>query len=62
VYLSEDEGDIWPTEVVLREDGLSPDMGYPSTVELETGKLLTVYWHGEDKIRHLQRTVWELLH
>lgn len=61
VYLSEDEGDTWPTEVVLRDDGLSPDMGYPSTAELEPGKLLTVYyWHGEDKLRHLQRTVWEL--
>lgn len=34
-------------------------MGYPSTVELDDGRLLTVhYWHGEDQIRHLQAALW----
>ena len=61
VYLSEDEGDTWPREIILRDDGLGRDMGYPSTVQLDDGRLLTVYyWHGEDQIRHLQRTIWEL--
>lgn len=62
-YLSEDEGETWGVEtpVVLRDDGLDRDVGYPSTVETAPGRFLTVYyWHGEDQIRHLQRTTWEL--
>lgn len=60
-YLSEDEGATWPTEIVLRDDGPDRDVGYPSTVQFDDGRLLTVYyWHGEDQIRHLQRSTWEL--
>ena len=60
-YLSEDEGDTWPREIILRDDGSDRDVGYPSTAQLEDGRLLTVYyWHGEDQIRHLQRTLWKL--
>jgi len=60
-HISEDEGDTWAQEVVLRNDGPDRDVGYPSTVQFDDGKLLTVYyWHGEDGIRHLQRTSWEL--
>jgi hypothetical protein len=60
-YLSEDEGSTWPHEIILREDGLDRDVGYPSTVQLDHKRLLTVYyWHREDQIRHLQRTIWEL--
>jgi hypothetical protein len=59
--LSEDEGDTWPREIVLRDDGLSRDVGYPSTAQLDDGRLLTVYyWHHEDQIRHLQATAWDL--
>jgi hypothetical protein len=62
VYLSEDEGRTWPEEIVLRDEGPDRDVGYPSTVQLDEGRLLTVYyWHGEDQIRHLQGTIWELL-
>ncbi|MFC1452938.1 sialidase family protein [Verrucomicrobiota bacterium] len=61
VYLSEDEGGTWPNEIVLRDDGPDWDVGYPSTVQLDDERLLTVYyWHGQDQIRHLQSTVWEL--
>lgn len=60
-HVSEDEGDTWPTEVILRDDGPDRDVGYPSTVQFNDGELLTVYyWHGEDEIRHLQRTTWTL--
>ena len=60
-HLSEDEGDTWAREIVLRDDGLDRDVGYPSTVQFDDGGLLTVYyWHNEDFIRHLQRTSWEL--
>ena len=60
-HISESEGDTWVKEVVLRDDGPDRDVGYPSTVQFDDGQLLTVYyWHGEDGIRHLQRTSWEL--
>jgi hypothetical protein len=61
-YLSEDEGESWNVETpfILRDDGPDRDVGYPSTVELDDGRLLTVYyWHEEDQIRHLQRTLWD---
>jgi len=61
VHISEDEGTSWPVEIVLRDDGPDRDVGYPSSVQFDDGRLLTVYyWHGEDEIRHLQRTVWTL--
>ena len=48
-------------EIVLRDDGRDRDVGYPNTVQFNDGRPLTVYyWHGEDGIRHLQRTSWEL--
>ncbi len=60
-YLSENEGESWDVEnqIILRDDGPDRDVGYPSTVELDDRGLLTVYyWHGEDEVRHLQKTVW----
>jgi len=60
-HVSEDEGQTWTKEIVLRDDGLDRDVGYPSTIQFDDGQLLTVYyWHGEDQVRHLQRTHWEL--
>ncbi|MFW5798908.1 MAG: sialidase family protein [Planctomycetota bacterium] len=60
-YISQDDGASWPQEVVLRDDGPDRDVGYPSTVQLDDGSLLTVYyWHGDDGPRHLQATRWEI--
>ena len=60
-YVSEDEGATWSPEIVLRDDGPDPDVGYPSTAQLVDGSLLTVYyWHDDDQIRHLQGTRWTL--
>ena len=61
--LSEDEGKTWDigNEIILRDDGLDGDMGYPSSEQLDDGTILTVYyWHGEDQIRHLVGTRWNL--
>ena len=61
--LSEDGGDTWDldNEVVLRDDGLGRDMGYPSSEQLEDGDILTVYyWHSEDEIRYLAGTRWNV--
>ena len=61
--LSGDEGETWQieNEIVIRDDGLDRDMGYPSSEQLDDGRVLTVYyWHGEDEIRHLVGSVWSL--
>ena len=44
--ISHDEGNTWDSEneIVLRDDAPSGDLGYPATVEIEPGELLTVYY------------------
>lgn len=42
--ISADHGRTWSAPAVLSDDGLGPDLGYPSTVELADGRLLTVWY------------------
>jgi hypothetical protein len=42
---SSDDGANWSDEIVLREDGGSPDIGYPRTVVRPDGTLLSVYYY-----------------
>ncbi len=42
VATSRDDGRSWEGNPVLRNDGPDDDLGYPSTVELADGSLLTV--------------------
>jgi len=61
--LSEDQGATWSVEheIVLRDDGASRDIGYPSSVQLDDGTLVTVYYiHGTDSIRYIAATRWHL--
>lgn len=57
VMFSKDEGVTWDTDYVLSADGESGDLGYPATVELNDGSLLTVYYQkiGRESVI-LQRT------
>ena len=59
-HLSGDEGRTWGPELVLRDDGLTGDLGYPRSVVRPDGKVLTVYYfngpHDED--RTIQATIW----
>jgi Neuraminidase (sialidase) len=41
---SEDDGTTWSQPLVISNDGIGGDLGYPSTVELEDGSLLTVWY------------------
>ncbi|RKX30458.1 MAG: hypothetical protein DRP71_14995 [Verrucomicrobia bacterium] len=61
-------------EVVLRDDADSLDLGYPASIELESGRILTVYYqsphcsppaemHPPDPLRHkpdIVGTIWEI--
>jgi hypothetical protein len=44
VIISLDEGRTWDHHMVLRDDGPGGDLGYPATVELADGRLITVYY------------------
>jgi Neuraminidase (sialidase) len=61
--ISRDGGRTWQADIILRDDGPDGDLGYPSSVELADGSLLTVYYQkvgsAEDKCSLLW-TRWEL--
>ncbi len=42
--ISTDEGRTWSSEMGVSSDGASGDLGYPSTVELKDGSLLSVWY------------------
>jgi hypothetical protein len=42
--LSKDNGRSWSEAMIISGDGMFTDLGYPSTVELEDGSLLTVWY------------------
>ena len=49
--LSHDGGVTWDieNEMVLRDDAPSGDLGYPASIELEPGEILTVYYQVENE-------------
>ena len=42
--VSEDHGKTWSEALTLSDDGIGGDLGYPSTVELKDGSLLTAWY------------------
>lgn len=42
--VSADQGRTWSEPIILSDDGASGDLGYPSTVELADGTLLSVWY------------------
>ena len=44
VRLSDDEGLSWSEPILISGDGAGGDLGYPSTVQLEDGTLITVWY------------------
>jgi len=60
--ISADSGKTWGDAVVLSKDGIGGDLGYPSTVELADGTLLTVWYESmkEPKLAVLRQAHWKL--
>ena len=58
--ISKDNGATWSEPVTLSADGVRGDLGYPSTVELSNGKLLTVWYEQMEgnPLAVLRQTVW----
>jgi len=60
--LSSDHGQTWSEAIILSGDGIGGDLGYPSTVELGDGTLLTVWYEKmkEHPLAVLRQAVWRL--
>ncbi|MCA9221169.1 MAG: exo-alpha-sialidase [Planctomycetales bacterium] len=61
--LSDDGGRTWSDPLIISGDGVSGDLGYPSTVELSDGTLLTAWYENMAKSPNavLRQARWELV-
>lgn len=57
--ISEDHGRTWSEPVILSDDGTG-DLGYPSTVELANGELLTLWYEARGGKSELRLARWSL--
>lgn len=59
--LSRDAGSTWSEEIVLRDDAVTHDLGYPRSFEREDGKVVTVYYYndGTHSERFIAATTWD---
>ncbi len=59
--LSNDNGNTWGDEIVLRDNGGDPDIGYPRTIQRPDGVVVTVYYFDEepDGERFIEATLWK---
>ena len=60
VCFSSDQGETWDlrTEVQLRNDFLNWDIGYPESLQLPDGQILTVYYYNLFNRYFLGGTTW----
>jgi sialidase-1 len=62
--ISEDHGETWSEPLLISGDGVGGDLGYPSTVELDDGTLLTVWYEKmskeKDGVAVLRQARWKL--
>jgi hypothetical protein len=57
--LSKDGGRTWSEPMNISADGIGGDLGYPSTVELDDGTLLTVWYERmKDSDKAVLRQAW----
>lgn len=60
--VSDDHGKTWSRPMVLQDDATSGDLGYPSTVQLDDGSLLSVWYELVEGSPHavLRQAKWRL--
>jgi hypothetical protein len=60
--LSIDNGQTWGEAMIISGDGIGGDLGYPSTVELSDGTLLTVWYEKMKEQPHavLRQATWKM--
>lgn len=57
--ISHDNGRTWSEPIVISSDGSNTDLGYPSTVQLADGSLLTIWY---EKMKNYARAVLRQTH
>lgn len=62
IRLSDDGGKTWSKEITVGPESPDWDCGYPSSVELSDGSILTVYYqkYPGDTYNSILSTRWEL--
>ncbi|MBR2948792.1 MAG: exo-alpha-sialidase [Lachnospiraceae bacterium] len=62
VMFSTDKGQTWDCDYYIYPDAPHPDLGYPATVELKDGSLLTVYYQRKEGQTNcvIMQSTWEL--
>jgi hypothetical protein len=60
--ISYDDCVTWSSEVILRDDGVNSDLGYPCSAELKDHRILTVYYQKEnlEAMCEIFGTTWTL--
>ena len=58
--LSRDGGERWETDLVLLDDGESADLGYPCSVLLRDGSILTVYYENKTGAAIIRSVNWKI--
>ncbi|MEZ5277909.1 MAG: sialidase family protein [Opitutaceae bacterium] len=58
--VSSDEGKTWGHEIILRDDGLTYDLGYPKAILLPDGRIFVCYYIAtpERPNQHIAFTIW----
>jgi len=59
--LSHDSGETWDLvhEIILRDDGFGSDLGYPHSIQLDGGRILTVYYMQTSRaLPQIDCTIW----
>jgi hypothetical protein len=58
---SDNQGRTWGEELVLRDDGLTGDLGYPVSMQRPDGRILSAYYFNgpRDEDRTIQATIWQ---
>ncbi|GAA0283383.1 hypothetical protein GCM10009127_26060 [Alteraurantiacibacter aestuarii] len=66
--VSEDGGETWGRELIVRDDGGSWDLGYPNAWETDDGKIGALYYFNSKDdpvqvnggVRHIQRSIFSI--
>ena len=59
--ISKNKGKSWSKEIIIKDDGLSWDLGYPSSIETNSKEILTVYYtHDSNGVRYIVGKHWRL--
>lgn len=59
--ISDDNGQTWNDEIILRDDGASWDIGYPRMVQRPDGLCLVIYYyhHPDQPEQYIAYTLWD---